>query len=488
MSLNGHPRRPAFACPAIARTIAAFASLGLAAFLLPAGAARAFPDAQIDAQIRPSFGALLHPRLRRFHYDRPVRRFDRWEYEQGGRYVPIGRDYGDYHGPWSDRRWRFEHGFPAQGPIQTITVDCGDSSLGPTPLSDALYFLADGGTLYIKAGGHPCAETLIVTRPVTIAGEPPPAFAPNPVEGPPVIAPSAGAPCIQVMPGAGTVELRDLTLSAQQAGGQACIQSWDSDLALVRTRLRYVGDASAVYVSGGHLLMRDSEVGSGGYDPAIAAEGAGLVLDNVDVTAAATGLDVAPGGEPVTLDHVTIESAPGVDPALSPETGLTVRYARGGSAALSISDARIDGFRTGLWLDQGARADVSRLQVVGSKLAVVSRATDLSLAGSELNAEDTGVYVVMGHARIIHNTVYGFEGSPIAVDRGAEVVADDNWIYPVHECRDYREFRRTCRAYGERPDRFRDHDHDHDGPPLADVRGAPPPGFRDSPSFETRRP
>jgi hypothetical protein len=453
-----------------------FAAFVMVAGLLAATAAQAFPDAQVDAEIRPPFGALLHPRLRRFHPYYPERRFNRWGYERDGRYYPIGRDYNDYHGRWADGGWRSQHGYPQQGPIQTITVDCGDASLGPTPLSDALYALADGGTLYIRAGGHPCAETLVITRPVIIAGEPLSAFAPGPPAEPPVIAPPTGAPCLQVMPGAGVVELRDLVLSADQAGGQACIQSWDSDIALVRAHIHYQGDASAVYVSGGHLLSRDSDIVSGGYDPAVATEGAGLELDGVSITAAATGLDVGPGASPLTLDQVSITSAPGADPSLAPETGLTVRYERGGSATLLVRDSEISGFRTGVWLDQGARADISQVNILAARIGVVSRAVDLSVTNSELDVESTGIYLVMGHAKLTHSVISGFDGDPFAIERGADLFAEDNWIYPRHDCRGFRAFLHTCERYDERVDRHRPRAGRRDDREGArdDARGGPP--------------
>jgi hypothetical protein len=192
----------------------------------------------------------------------------------------------------------------------------------------------------------------------------------------------------------------------------------------------------------------------------------------------------------MSVNQVSIVSAPGVDPNLSPETGLTVRYARGGSATLAMTGGRISGFRTGVWLDQGARADLSQVQVLGARIGLVSRAIDLTLSGSELDVENTGVYLVMGHAKIIHNTIYGFDGAPIVKERDADVFVDDNWIYPRQDCHGYREYRRTCGRYDDRPARFRDHgapgpserggrDEDR-GPSYGSRLGPPPPPPPDS--------
>ena len=417
--------------------------------------AHAFPDAQIDSQLRPHFGELLNPPIRRYHPYRPVYRLNRWESGYGGQYAPLGPDYDHYQGPWTDRRWRSDHGYPVQGPIQTITVDCGDASAGPTPLSDALFALADGGTLYIRSGGRACSEPLVITRPVTIVGEAASAFDSN-SPGPPVIAPPPGQPCIQVMPGAGRVELRDLILRADHAGPAACIQSWDTELALVHADVRYAGDASAVYVSGGRLVGRHSQVGSGGYDPAVTTEGASLDLDNFDITTAVNGLDITPGTGPIALDHVGVSNAPGVDPSLTPETGITIRYAPHGGEPLALRNSHVSGFRTGLWLDQGARIQVAGLSVSHAVIAVVSRAVDLNLTGSTLTVASTGVYVVMGHARIVKNTIHDFDGPPILVERGADVFVDDNGIWPMHRCREYRDYK-VCHEHEEK----HEHPHEH---------------------------
>ena len=429
------------------------------ALLASARGAGAFPDAQVDAQMRPHFGELLNPPIRRYHPYRPVYRDYRWQSGQYGQYQTIGQDYGHYQGPWVDSGWRRNHGYPIQGPIQTITVDCGDASAGSTPLSDALFALADGGTLYIKSGGRACGEALVITRPVNIVGEPASAFSSD-GSGPPVIAPPPGAACIQVMPGAGRVEVRDLILRADHAGAQPCVQSWDSDLALVHADIRYAGEASAVFASGGHFIARHSQVGSGGYEPAVATENAALDFDGLEITASVNGLDITPGAGVVNLDKVGINVAPGVDPSLIAETGLTVRYARHGSDPINFHGGHISGFRTGIWLDQGARAQVAATTIGKAQIAVVSRAADLNLVGSTLTVSDTGVYVVMGQAKILHNTIHEMGGPPIVVDRGADVLADDNAIYPFRPCREFRDYRGPCHEWV--PPKGHEHDHDHD--------------------------
>jgi hypothetical protein len=137
---------------------------------LSAGAAFASPEAGIDAVIRPRFGVLLDPPLHRHHYDRP---HDRYGYGSGG-YGGGGYGNGGYGASGYGAGGYGQQGYP-QGPggwEQTETVDCGDPNAGPSPLNDALYRLADHGTLYIRGNSQACHESLYITRPVTIAGEP----------------------------------------------------------------------------------------------------------------------------------------------------------------------------------------------------------------------------------------------------------------------------------------------------------------------------
>ena len=89
------------------------------------------------------------------------------------------------------------------------------------------------------------------------------------------------------------------------------------------------------------LLARHSDIGSGGYDPAVTTEGAEVEFDGVEITAAVNGLDLTPGPTPISLDHVGITSARGLDPELSPETALIT--AVGAAAADCLARAVLVG-------------------------------------------------------------------------------------------------------------------------------------------------
>ena len=409
---------------------------------LAGGAAFASPEARIDAQIRPRFGVLLDPPLHRHHYDRPHGR-----YGYGPGYGGHGYDGHGGHGqPYRQGDYGWE---------QTETVDCGDPSAGPTPLNDALYRLADHGTLYIRGNTTACHESLYIERPVTIAGEPPSAFLSRPATSPATIAPPDGLPCITVQSGVSEVEIRDLTLLSPHGGSHACIEAWDTAIALVRTEIRYGGDGSAVYVSGGALLGRGVGVISTSYDPAIVAEGSAVDIQGALISAASSGVEVTPAaGGSAKLSHVSILANPAGAPGNAAEIGLIARAARGGPSSVEIENARISGFDTGLVFQQGSTVEVEKVKITHARLGVVSEAQRLEVKDSVIGASRSGAYIIRGHARFTNNRFFGFSGLPIDVEPGADVDPhpwDGNLIYPDGGCRHYEIFQRWCRYSEEMP-------------------------------------
>ena len=332
-------------------------------------------------------------------------------------------------------------------------MDCGDPAAGPTPLGDALYRLADHGTLYIRGNSQACHESLYITRPVTIAGEPPSAFLSRPATGPATIAPPDGAPCITVQSGVSQVEIRDLTLMDSHGGGHACIEAWDTAIALVRTEIRYGGDGSAIYVSGGQLLARGLGISSTSYDPAIVAEGSAVDIQGALISAASSGIELTPNaGGSAKLDHVTLLADPTGGNAA--EIGLIARPARGGPSSVDIESSRVSGFDSGLVFQQGSSAVVNKVKITHARLGVVSEALRLDVSNSVIGATRSGAYIIRGHAKFINNRFFGFGGLPIDVEPGAEVEPrpwHDNLIYPAGGCRHYDIFERWCRYSEEMP-------------------------------------
>ena len=412
---------------------------------LVGGAAYASPEAGIDALIRPRFGVLLDPPLHRHHYNRPY-----------GRGAGYGYRNGQPYGPNAPGGWE-----------QTETVDCGDASLGPTPLSDALYRLADHGTLFIRGNSQACHESLYITRPVIIAGEPASAFQSRATTGPSAIAPPDGNPCITIQSGVSDVEIRDVTLLDHHGGGHACIESWDAAVALVRTEIRYGGDGSAIYISGGQLLAKGLGVTSSSYDPAVVTEGAAVDIQGALIVAASTGVEITPtagGGAKLSRVSILAESA-GVAGATA-ESGVIVRAPRGGPSNVEIENTRVSGFDTGLVLQQGSTVEVEKVKITRARLGIVSEAPRLEVKDSVIGAARSGGYVIRGHATFRNNRFFGFGGLPIDVEPGAEVEPRpwaDNLIYPAGGCRRYEVFERWCRHSEEMP------------PPLQNDEG---PGMR----------
>ena len=413
---------------------------------LVGGAAYASPEAGIDALVRPRFGVLIDPPLHRHHYDRP--RGYRSGY--GSRY---GVDRGPTYPNYTPGGWE-----------QTEVVDCGDPNAGRTPLADALYRLADHGTLFIRGNSQACHESLYITHPVVIAGEPPSAFQSHPSTGPAAIAPPDGAPCLTIQSGVSDVEIRDLTLLSPHGGGHACIESWDAAVALVRTEIRYGGDGSAIYVSGGQLLAKGLGVTSSSYDPAIVTEGATVDIQGAMVVAASTGVEITPSaGGTAKLARLSILAD---STGATAESGVIVRSARGGPSRFEIENARVSGFDTGIVLQQGASGEVEKVKITHARLGLVSEALRLVVSDSVIGATRSAAYVIRGHATFHDNRFFGFGGLPIDVEPGAEIEPrpwTDNLIYPAGGCRRYEIFERWCRRSEEVP------------PPLLNDEG---PGMR----------
>ncbi|ATQ42178.1 right-handed parallel beta-helix repeat-containing protein [Caulobacter mirabilis] len=389
---------------------AAAAAIALAA---TASTAEAFPDqaARVDQQIRPNFGGLITPPLK------PRARPDRWK---PGRYK-WGRPRPGWPGGYPPPGWR-----PDQ---QVITVDCGDPWAGPTPISDALQYLVDGGILYVRSRGGVCRETVLVERSAIIAGEGIPLFDAGPNPQPAGISAPDGAPCLRVAPGA-RVEVRDLTLTAAKAGRAACVEAWDAEVALVRTKVDYWGDSPAVYAAGGRLILRESVVDARTWDAALVADGAVLDIARTRIIGEETGVDVTPASGESRIDQTGIMTR---QTAGSAGNGVLVRGLRSGSGNLTVRNVVVCGWRNGLHLDRGAQVDVSRSRFCRTTVGVVSDG-QLRFTESAIGSQDVGVYIAGGHAVIQRNRIHDWSRRPIWVERGATADVADNWVYYDGDC------------------------------------------------------
>lgn len=435
---------------ALAGSSAAAALLASAAVVASPGGALAYPDAKIDTQIKPEFGLLLKPKLRQHHRPHKPRWRGRYGYRSG---VYDPNDLGPYDDPP-----------PFQG--QTITVDCGNpaplpppvdsyggsdggggnDSYGPAdpggdsygdgaypvsngPISDAVRQVAPGGTVYVRASAA-CTETIVIDRPVIIAGEPTSAFADGPARRP-QLTPAAAAPCIRVLPGSGNVEIRDFEIEAVRGAAASCVEAWDSSVALVRTRIRYTGDGSAIYAAGGRLIVRQSSIEAKTYDAAVVADGADFEISGTRIRGEGAGLDLTAGATGGTLERVKVHSdasAPGGE-------GVLIRGLRSGSGRIKIRNVLTRGWRVGFHLERGAAADIERSRVVGARYGVISDFGDLNLTESAIGADQIGVYVAGGRARIYRNRIFGVRTRGILAEPGSDIQRGDNWINQVGDWR-----------------------------------------------------
>lgn len=398
------------------------ATLGLS---IGASRAEAYVAAQMDQEIKPNFGILLKPPLRH-HHRRGVWR-GRHHGWGGGYYEPYGRPYGD------------PYGRPPIGPGwdgQTLVVDCATARPGDTLISDAAAWVRDGGTVYVRARGVACKETIEIDHPVIIAAEEATAFSTLTERQPVMIAPPDGQPCVLVAQGVQEVEFRGLSFDAGKAGDASCVEAWDSQVALVRTDIRYAGNASAVYVSGGRLIINQSRINARSYDPAVVADGTGVDMWQNRVRADSIGLDLTLGPRESRIEHMGVianRGAPG-------QVGIAVHGERSGGALLRINDVVVSGFRSGISFGRAARAELTRSRIIYSSLGVSVEAADVGIHENAIGANRTGIYVISGVARVSHNRIFDLPGPDAAIvsEVGTGVIEDTNWYYLRPGCERFR--------------------------------------------------
>lgn len=311
---------------------------------------------------------------------------------------------------------------------QVAIVDCGDSQAGPTPISDALRTLVDNGVLYIR-GSQACRETVIIERSVVIAGEGTSVFD---GEGGrrATIAPRDGASCIRIAAGVRRVELRDLNLTTEKGGRSPCVESWDAEVALVRTNVTYWGDSSAVFASGGRLIIHDSVIDGRTWDAAVAADGAVVEIRRSRISGESAGLDLTPGNGESVLEGVGVVSRGGEQPG---DIGILVRGLRGGTGTLSLKNVRISGWRTGLHLERGAQVEVSRSRISNAQRGIITGGANLTVRESAIHSTELSAYISSGRATFQRNRFWG-DGRMPYPEPGAILELEDNWYYSSIDC------------------------------------------------------
>ena len=388
-------------------------SLGLAvafaaAALLAAPQTSAYPDAKVETQLRPDFGLLLKPPLRR-KPRKPHRRYG------PGHYRP---DYGHGYRPWD-------------GPLRDVAfVDCGQAR-GPNDINWALDSLAPGGTLIIRAGGAPCLDSVRINKPVTIqadGGRPWRGRRLGEARGDWTVLPAtlkarAGQVCIDISPIAtGEVILRNMVIEATEGGDQPCIYSEGANVRLESTVIRYAGDGPAVYVDGGSFhAYEDSIVDANTYDRAMYAEDAVVMLRDFTITGTpAIGLDITPSGsQDSVLEDVAFFTKPASPVFGTPSVGITVSPSRT-LGRLRIEGADICGFGIGLWSAGSNLVLIDRSRICRAGKGVQAMGGEVRLENSIVAANVVGVQVGAAYPVTLNgNRFYGAREYNIFLEPGA---------------------------------------------------------------------
>ena len=461
--------RPILAATALAVALVA----GLAA-----SGASAFPvDARIAEQVKPNFGVLLNPPVVHHAVHHGVWYGRRWGWGRG-----YAESYGRPYGIPIERR-EYQPGPPGPpGGPPSVTVDCGDTTFGPHPISDAAAYLPDYGVVYVHGHGQECRETIEIDHPVVIAAEEVSAFSTDRDRARVVIAPPPGQPCVLVADGVKQVEIRGFNLVATQGGASSCVEGWRAEVALVHDDIDYAGDASAVYVSGGRLILKQTRIDAHTYDAAVTSDGADLDMYQDRIKADTIGMQVTLGPAESRIERVGVLTTHSAGDA---SVGVQVRGERSGGALLKIRDAVVCGYRVGVGLERGARVDIRRSHICDASYGVMSEGANLEITESAIGGERNGVYVVAGDARISHNRIYNLADpySGIYAEPPAGIVEDTNWFYSRFGCERFRwDGRRFCLREEQLPPFLLDErDFDHDSPDAWDVDGYDAGYMRDGP-------
>ncbi len=379
----------------------------LAVWLLGGPEAFAFPDAKVDQQLRPDFSFLLGAP------PPPPRRPPEWSPQRAGR---------------PDRRHHYWDGRGARPPLMaSVTADCADRTT-PYPISDAADRVVDGGVVYVRARTGACTETIFLDHAVIIAPESAPVLGRNGGPGAgPILAPSGGGPCLRIMPGVKGVELHGLTF--QVAGArEACIYAEDVVLALADVRIDYEGDAEAVFVGGGRLVMQNSDITARTFSAAVAAVDASVQLDSSRIVADNVGLDLT------TPRPRQPRRGPG---HLQPLWRPGRRRRPGGARAADRGgrrdgdNTRIAGWRTGVQVLRGGAPTIHGSRIVRTSYGVVSDG-DTVVQDTRIVAHDLGLFSGFGMMHATNVSIFRVTKPGVRFD--APTQADGVRVFPTEKC------------------------------------------------------
>ncbi len=361
------------------------------AFAAPAPV-RAFPAAPLEADTRPCFELLPDPAISRHCYRHR-------HYGYGG-YGGYGRDYG------YDYAYRIRCEFARPGAV-----------------SWALEHLPPGAPLILVAGSHPCRDTLHITHPVVIIGEPGWLGAARV----PTLAPLDGRPCVVIDAGRGPVVLRGLMLESEHADGSCIIQN-GREVTLDGTWVRYDGKGSAIETHDGRLFLRNSVIAARSEQPAVITNG-GLEIETSSILATTVGLRARPT-EDIRIRGLNVDRLDDWSGTERIRASVGIGLDSAGTGRLvEIQNSRVEGFSRGVYADHGQEVALQNVIVRDSEYGVLSDGARLRVNGSEIEAVDAGIYAGSGETWAAGNRIIGVRRAGVYVEKGAHLHARDNTVY-----------------------------------------------------------
>jgi hypothetical protein len=417
-------------------------ALGSIALAL-SGAATAFPDARVEAQLRPDFGLLLKPHLHRHHHHWGI-----------GGCVDCGPGYGGpgyapgYPGPgYGGPGYVPDYG-PGHGPIgpmlDAASVDC-DLPPQAVHLPEIVARLNPGATLIIKPGPA-CVGTLFIDKPITIegAGDRPylkdiptgPDNVDEAASGPAKLLapPDGGMPCIvvRIPPDTATdhkrrVVLRNLYLESGPNNDESCLDIEQGDVQLEDVAIDYEGHGAAVFVGNGTLITgryRGEEetddssqvrretayIQAPHAENAIDVDGGQVEMRDTLVRGGQVGVNLESGEEGSTLDSVRLvlpqseESARGF--AMG-SAGVAVS-GRGVVGTVVVRDSFICGYGIGVFVEAANVAHIDRNYICQAGKGVYAAGGQLEMSYNSIAATNIGIELGAAQSTDVReNDIYG---------------------------------------------------------------------------------
>ncbi|HEY3815110.1 MAG TPA: hypothetical protein VGL66_17975 [Caulobacteraceae bacterium] len=415
----------------IAPAILGPALLGMAALAL-SGAAAAFPDARIEAQLRPDFGLLLKPHLHRHHHHWGV-----------GGCVDCGGGYGPGYGPGGPV-YVPDYG-PGRGPIgpmlDAASVDCNDPAQG-AHLAELVRRLNPGGTLIMKPGAA-CVGTLYIDKPITIEGQGDRPYGRNIPIGPDdsavvergvatIIGPPDGrAPCmvVRIQDDLATdsqraVVLRNIALQSGHDSDESCLDIEHGVVKLETAMIDYAGHGQAIYVGDGMLMtgdprgQEDPHYDAGGrrdrvFIQAPSAEAAlevdGGQIELRDTTIVGSGINFDSADKGSTIDAIAVIQPPSSEAGRAFDPGQAgISIGGHGRANLNIRDSTICGFGIGVFMESANVVNMDNNLICRAAKGIYAAGGQFSADNNQIAVSNIGIQIgAASPISVTGNGIYG---------------------------------------------------------------------------------